>query len=353
MDIFADIKGVKYTPLLCKSLDIFNADEIDKALSTKATFILKVSPEHQTAVSWWVSPKRTRSYPYTRVYDTLNFSGKKIMIIPFLKDEGKEGDRDFLQWDTISLMSLLGGYVIITYYADASKSTRYKHKITNQRFDPEEIKSKIEELLSYQSDALHWNLSEVKHVGEIGQRALRAYTYISEKLNVEMHSWKSAEKRINLLLGDKAEFMTLLRNLAQKAQERERLTTQPKEHLTGIKGTLTIKNYLGGYYYLTCDEIEIHGDEIYLIEGKHTRTSKLPSLTDIKDGLLRMILFTNLENLRVDEVNYNPVPILKLTTGDGFSIKSLNRSQERLLTDLKKEAETNGFRVMINDAFYI
>jgi hypothetical protein len=27
--------------------------------------------------------------------------------------KGKDGDRDFLQWDTISLMSLLGIYVII------------------------------------------------------------------------------------------------------------------------------------------------------------------------------------------------------------------------------------------------
>jgi hypothetical protein len=349
MDIYADITGVKYTPLLCGKLNPFDLNEIDAALATKATFLLKIDPENQIAISWWVSPKRTRSYPYTRIYDTLGFSGKKVTIIPIFKDEGRQGDRDFLQWDTISLMSLLGVYVVITHYAEASRSARYRHKITGQRFDSEHLKAEIKRLLSYQSDALHWNLAQIENIGEIGQRALKAYTYISEKLNVEMHSWKSAERRINVLLEDKAEFMTLSRDLAKQAQVRESVTTQPKEHLTGIKGKLTIKNYLGGHYYLTCDEIEIHGDEIYLIEGKHTKTDKLPSRGDIKDGLLRMMLMTNLENLAIDETNYNPVPILKLTTGKGFSIESLNRSQECLLTDLRKEAETNGFQVTIND----
>ena len=40
------------------------------------------------AVSRWISPKRTRSYPYERVYDTLAFDGKKVTIIPVVKDEG-------------------------------------------------------------------------------------------------------------------------------------------------------------------------------------------------------------------------------------------------------------------------
>ena len=132
MDIFARITGVKYTPLLCSKLKSFSYKDFDATLSDKATFILQIDPTKQIALSCWVSPKRTRSYPYSRVYDTLGFSGKKATIIPILKDEGKQGDRDFLQWDTISLMSLLGVYVIISYYVDASKSTRYTHKITSQ-----------------------------------------------------------------------------------------------------------------------------------------------------------------------------------------------------------------------------
>jgi hypothetical protein len=353
MDIFAEIKGLTYSPFLCKRLNVFNFSEIGRALSSDATFILKVDRDNQIAVSWWVSPKRTRSYPYTRVYDSLGFSGKKVTVIPILKDEGKEGDRDYLAWDTISLMSLLDVYVIISYYADASRSSRYKHKITNQHFDFDHIKSKIQEILSYQSSALHWNLSQIDSAGEIGGKALNAYTNISEKLGVEMHSLESAQTRIEQLLEGKAKFMSLSRKLAETAQKRESVTDQPKENLTGTKGTITIKNYLGGYYYFTCDEIEIYENDVYIIEGKHTHTDNLPSLNDIKDGLLKMILFTNLENLKIDEVNYNPVPILKLTTGARFSLKSISRSQKDMLSILKKEATTNGFRVLINDEFFV
>ena len=41
-------------------------------------FILTINDKNEIAVSWWVSPKRTRSYPYARVYDTLGFAGKKL-----------------------------------------------------------------------------------------------------------------------------------------------------------------------------------------------------------------------------------------------------------------------------------
>ena len=349
MDIFAKITGVKYTPLLCSKLASFSYNELDTVLSKQAAFILQIDSTKQIAVSRWVSPKRTRSYPYARVYDTLSFPGKKVTIIPIVKDEGKQGDRDFIQWDTISLMSLLGVYVIISHYVDASKNTKYTHKITDQKLNSAHIRSAIDRLMSYQSDALHWNMTQVENIGEIGQQALKAYSHISEKLNVEMHSWASAEQRINVLREDKATFMMLSRNLAKQAQERESVTTQPKEHVTGIKGKLTIKNYLGGHYYLTCDEIEIHGDEIYLIEAKHTRTDKLPSRGDIKDGLVKMILFTNLEALKVDDRDYNPAPILKLTTDTDLTLKSLNPSQKNLLTNLEQEAKTNGFQVILND----
>jgi len=107
MDILAEIKGLKYTPLLCKELNVFDFDEFDRALSTDATFILAID-KNQLAISWWVSPKRTRSYPYTRVYDSLDFSGKKVTIIPTVKDEGRRGDRDFLQWDTVGFDEFTG-----------------------------------------------------------------------------------------------------------------------------------------------------------------------------------------------------------------------------------------------------
>jgi len=347
MDLSAKIKGIKYKPFLCRDLEVFEFNELGKALTSSASFILKINKENKVTISWWVSAKRTRSYPYARVYDTLGFSGKKITIIPIVKDEGKEGDRDFLQWDTVSLMSLLGIYVIVAYYSEAEPSKRYKNKITNQRFDTNYLKKQIKNILSYQSDALHWNISHIDNAGRIGQKALEAYDKISKKLKVEMHSRQSAEKRINELLKGKEEFMSLSRTLAEKAQKRERLTVQPKENLFGTKAIITIQNYLGGLYYFTADEVEVRGNNVFLIEGKHSKTNSLPSLEDIKDGLLKMILFTNLEDVKADGEKYKPIAVLKLTVENHFNENQLSSSQREILKLLREEAKNNNFQIRL------
>ncbi len=64
-------------------------------------------------------------------------------MIPIVKDEGANGDRDFIQWDTVSLMSLLDVFVIFAYYDKAEKKGQ---KITNQQFDNEYVLSKIREI---------------------------------------------------------------------------------------------------------------------------------------------------------------------------------------------------------------
>jgi len=88
-----------------------------------------------------------------------------------------------------------------------------------------------------------------------------------------------------------------------------------------------------------------------LIEGKHTKTDNLPSEGDIKDGLLKMILLTNLKDVQVRRIKYNPIPVLKLTTGSGFRIELSNTEQQRKLDDLKRESKTNGFKVLLNSQY--
>lgn len=352
MDILANIKGIKYKPFLCRKLNFYNIPNLSEALSKEATFVLNIGKKNKMAVSWWVSAKRTRSYPYARVYDSLGFAGKRLTIIPIFKDEGADGDRDFLQWDTISLMSLLGVYVIIAYYDNAKKNPAYKNKITDQRFNIPHVMTNINNLLTYHSDPLHWNLSQIEQVGEVAEMAFRAYEGISKRTNVKMHSKKSARERISHLKKDKAVFMNLSRKLARRAQVRESLTEQPKEKLDGTKSTLTIKNYLGGYYCFTADEVKLKKSEVHLIEGKHTKNNKLPALEDIKEGLLKMDLFTNLENIKINGKTYSRVPILKLTTGPFFRIDELNKKQETILSLLKSESRQNKFKISINGKFF-
>jgi len=353
MKVFAEIRGLRYTPFLCKNLNTYPISKLDKALSESASFVVKLDEESKVAMSWWVSPKRTRSYPYARVYDTLGFVGRHTTVIPVLKDEGLDGDRDFLQWDTVSLMSLLGVYVIISHYVDAEKNPRYTDKITKQRLDVEHIKGELLRLVHYQSDALHWNLSQTDKVGEMAEEALHAYDEISARLSVRMHSRESAFKRIGELQHGRKSFMELSRRLAKGAQRRESLTEQPKEKLAGKKGTITIKNFLGGYYYFTCDEVAVRGREVYLIEGKHTKEAHLPSVGDIKDGLIKMALFSSLQDVMIDGHKYAPVPVLKLTTGEGLSLSSLRKGDRMVLEKLMREAEENGFRVRLNDEFLV
>jgi len=194
---------------------------------------------------------------------------------------------------------------------------------------------------------LHWNISHIDEAGEIGLKALKAYERISEQLKIKMHSFKSAEERIQKIIKSKNDFMNISRNLAEKAQKREQLTKQPKEFLTGNKATLTIQNYLGGLYYLTVDEIEIKNKNIFLIEGKHSKTNSLPSLEDIKDGLLKMILFTNIDKIALEGKSYNPIAVLKLTVENHFDQKNLSPSQKERLKILRREAYINNFKLKV------
>ncbi len=348
MDVLAKIEGIAYKPFLCRELKEYTLNDIERALSISSTFIININPNIKIACSWWVSCKRTRSYPYARIYDSLKYQGKKITIIPILKDEGKDGDRDFLQWDTISLMSLLGIYVIIAYYNNAEKNPAYNNKITNQRFDVDHILAQIDTIIDYQSDALHWNLKQIDMVVDIGTKALVSYEKISKQLGVVMHSSSNATKRIDELKKGKKNFINFSRDLAKKAQNRESNTKQPKENLSGIKAKLTIKNYLGGNYFFTCDEIEIKNKNIYLIEGKHSKQGIIPSLEDIKDGLLKMILFTNLKEVSIGNEIYSHMSVLKLTSTMTFNSNNLTKSKIVILELLKKEALTNNFKIVIN-----
>ena len=346
MDISAEIKGIDYKPFLCAPLKTYEFNDLKQALTERASFLLRTSGENSVAISWWVSAKRTRSYPYARVYNTLDFSGKKITIIPIFKDEGRRGDRDFLQWDTVSLMSLLGIHVVLGYYTEAERNPRYEDKITNQRFDVSYIRNKISEILSYQSGALHWNLAQIGQSGDIAQRALESYDKISKNLNVQMHSNTTAQRRIAQLQEGGETFLRLSRTLAQAAQERESETIQPRELVGDTKSTITIKNYLGGLYYLTADECELSGNVVSLIEAKHSRRS-FPSIDDIKDGLIKMFLFSNLQNVMVDGKKYNPKAVLKLTIPDNFDLNNLTLARKAQLELLRKEAEANGFSIRI------
>jgi hypothetical protein len=112
MNVTGKITGIKYKICLNKILQIIDIKDFN--INKNPVYCLVTDDKHSFAISKWVSPKQTCSYPYERVYNTLNVS-KKITVIPIIKAEGADGDRDFLQWDTVSLTSLLDVFVIFAY----------------------------------------------------------------------------------------------------------------------------------------------------------------------------------------------------------------------------------------------
>lgn len=128
MKISAEITGIKYKIYCADNLEKFTFKSFN--INKVPASCLLLDEKYNYSISKWVSPKRTRSYPFERVYNTLSYP-KRITVIPIIKDEGLRGDRDFIQWDTISLMSLLDVYVILAYYNKAEKHSSRENKITN------------------------------------------------------------------------------------------------------------------------------------------------------------------------------------------------------------------------------
>lgn len=365
MEIIAKVENLKFRVTLLPKLKEFNIDNfVSGELARSASYILNYQ-NNSFGVSQWVSPKRTRSYPYARVYDTMS-QQIRVTIIPFIKDEGFDGDRDFIQWDTVSLMSLLNVYVLLGYYHKAQKNPKYENKITNQVLDYQYLKEQLDKLINYRSSALHWNLSQLDNSSEVAQKCKNNYQIISKHLGVRMHSIEGIDERITVLKESAKEFKNLSRRLAIDAQSREFQTTQPKEKLTGEKAKIIIKNYLGGLYYLTVDEAIIKNDKLFLIEKKHSKNSLFPSVADIKDGIIRMMLFVNLAETKIANRAVNHFSVLGLTSAKmkGFchnimpeqEIKScliksgFSLQQQKTILSVFNEGKLNNFLVFLMDS---
>ena len=154
--------------------------------------------------------------------------------------------------------------------------------------------------------------------------------------------------------------MNFSRGKAEKAQSREVVTLQPKENLSTLtKAKITINNYLGGHYFFTVDEIKCTKEKMLLIEGKHSENALLPSKGDIKDGLLKMILYCNLCDTKMNGKKISCEPILELTSAklkgainsnsskneiENFFVKNdFSVAQKNVMTTLFAEAQSNHF----------
>ena len=290
------IKDVTYQAQLTSLLDMYSLADFD--INTAHSSGLIQAPSGVLSFSKWVSPKPTRSYPFERLYNTYN--GQKIItIIPILKDEGADGDRDFIAFKTFSWMSLLNIYVVLAYYSSATKRQGVKQKITNQLFETDVVRQQIIEITHYKQSALHWNrtILEEKFVSTL-LFALQKYQEIALLTKVRIHGHSS---KIDTLLEGLESYKRVSLTASRNAAIRETKVNHALEIAdSSDKYVLEIENYLGGVYSLSPDGLIFEQNRWVIVESKNTTKGRLPQLSDIKDGLFKLILFSNLDRLECD-----------------------------------------------------
>ncbi len=199
---------------------------------------------------------------------------------------------------------------------------------------------------------------------KIIDKAKTSYESIELSTGIKMHNLNGLDNFKEKIGNDVSLFMEFSRGKAEKAQLREFVTLQPKESLATVsKAKITISNYLGGKYFLTVDEILLTDKKVSLIEGKHTKNSLLPSKGDIKDGLLKMILYSNLCEVFVNGKEIPSEAILCLTSAklkgaissessqneiiDFLDINKFSLTQKHLIETVIAEARQNNFVIKL------
>ena len=127
MDIFTidgKIKKNTYQFVIDPELPMINFVEAmqNNRKVFKSTFLI----DKIAAVSVWTTPKRTKTYPFARVYDTLSYGGVKITIIPAMVDYGKHGERGKIQPNTVDWMTSIGVYLVLGIYIEAERGKKGK-----------------------------------------------------------------------------------------------------------------------------------------------------------------------------------------------------------------------------------
>ncbi|MBD2776213.1 hypothetical protein [Iningainema tapete] len=357
------IRDIVYTPCLIPKIPTYDISNFNINQVKSFGIITLDSLQNNIAFSKWTSPKRTRTYPFAKIYNTYHLNSKKVTVIPVIKDEGAGSDNnDRINYITLSWMNLLNVYIILAWYESAERLANTTDKITNQKFNTDYVKQKILEISHYQSTALHWNTTHFERDFQtIYLNAVNSYENIATSQNVFLHS---RQKHIEVLDNFRQDgnfnlqnFKDYTLNKSLAAARRESMTVNRLEYLSdGYKGIFSLSNYLGGIYYLTADEVYLQGNIYTIQESKNVSKGRLPSEEDIKDGLFKLILFSNLEALFLNDTQVDFRTSLKITgniTGTLYlpnetttvaefcQTNSLSTSKRRLIELLNQETIQN------------
>lgn len=302
MQLVGQIRNLTYRPCVHKKpLPVYELATFD-VNSAQGVGILQAEKTIMLGFSKWVTPKRTRSYPFARLYSTYHLP-KRVTIIPIIKDEGMGGDNDRINFITLSWMNLSNIFIVLSEYDSARRHSSKLDKITQQKLNRDWVNACLYEVLNYQQTALHWNMMHFQRdFVQVYERAIEAYERLSHDLKVSLHASERQREVLNSFLEQGQFSLEKFRQASlpasHSAAQRERQTIHALEQLAqGEKVVFHLYNTLGGEYFLTADEFFLE-DGIWVIqESKNSPNKSLPSLNDIQDGLFKLMLFVNLDEL--------------------------------------------------------
>jgi chemotaxis protein CheY-P-specific phosphatase CheC len=321
--------------------DEFTVDDIkNSADNIKPNFIVKAG-DKKAVVSTWVSAKRTRSYPFVRIYKTLSQRNmKKITIFPVVKDEGKDGCRDYIQWDTFSMCSFLNVYTIPSYYVMAIRNKRNpkKSRIRDQKYDSKFVANQIQSILETGDDAKAWNKKMIESIRDLAPHIIENYQRISKNTHVQMHGIETLREGLEIRSKPNS-FRNFSRKNSIAAQKRESSTDQPKEQVFGFpKCSITLKDHYGGSYYWTSDGYHIEDKKLFLIEFKHSK-SGIPAFGDVADALFKYHFFKEITSIQNQNSQKFETKLVIIASSGKKSTSELEHNPT--LIKIKEECERN------------
>ena len=246
--------------------------EFNKAMTENRTSFKSKIGSEVVAISVWTTPKRTKTYPFPRVYSTLGHDGKKITVIPVQASYGKHGDDNKLQPGTISWMSGLGVYVIVGVFVNAKMkpkgkpsanakkskvSTQGEPVFTSFEFKNDELKEQVKEIVSNCPKVEDWNQKQLVRIPSLLKIAIENNRRLGKELGVFVRSFKSLEKKLEVWHTDMPKFLLDSDKESEKAQHREFSSDQKLENVPGKKGKFNVNMGNSKMIFLTADSVSV------------------------------------------------------------------------------------------------
>ncbi len=350
-----DIYKFQIDPNL-KEFDFRNAIK-NKRKSFKSKFLNKET----ISISVWTTPKRTKTYPFPRVYSTLGENGKKITIIPVQASYGKYGDKNKIQPGTIYWMTELGVYVIVGVFINAKSKKKGKPaankkagKISTEgelvfsdfEFDLDDLEEQINEIIEKNPSVEEWNQKQTNKIPKLLEYATERNKELGGELGVQVQNFNSLEKKLKIWVKDFPAYLADCDKESLGAQKRETSGEQKLENVPGVKGKINVDMGNSKKLFLTSDSMSIDENKknIEILEGKHSTRGKFPNENDVLDALFKLMIFKK-SDFKINGVKYTK----KLVCYLSGIIPATDEEIKKEYKELIQECKNNDIEFRFND----